>query len=581
MNPYRIITLIPIVSLVLGHSVIAEEPERPDAVVSPFSGHGDMIHSHEPRGERLSWEILPPLSMSEQFTPGDSEKRSNVTKVERLIEGDLSGMLDESVRSSRVSKLGDDSSQQNSARIHRTPIKHVECQVPLMPEHADAVGQPHEAATTGMSPSPSCDAVRGHDVSDRVSALEQSIEQVETSQRTARAAAGVLGIALLGVVLTHLCRHWLSGDPQSSFGDTEAAGRMAKDVPHTAKHTDSGQRGSSGIPRINGQESRTQTTVDAVVAPSSAANLAAGNLQGSDVRPPAVPDTVEQHLPDTQHILDDRQEIPEPVDAVRSLIHSMNDLQPPNELSLADEAWCAGFSRHIGPRDNQEDYVLAFQVGSIRVCLLADGAGGHPLGEYASYHGLMGAAASVARTLGFAPEDRKLELEKTARQAIHDASFAIAIHAASTGVPQRSSLRSTLIVLLATDEEFAWANLGDGGGWTIRATPRDYDSFLVPAKGEEQHHLTSSLGPAIHGDITSGTKPWGDTDFLAIASDGVADIIDTAPFFDACLATCLQSQGSFSEATEAMLHLLVESPDVTDNVSIGFVGRRRKPVLAV
>ena len=83
--------------------------------------------------------------------------------------------------------------------------------------------------------------------------------------------------------------------------------------------------------------------------------------------------------------------------------------------------------------------MLAFEVGGIRVCFLADGAGGHPLGEYASYHGIMGAAASVARTLGFAPEDRELQLEKTARQAIHDASFAIAVHAATAGVPQRAS----------------------------------------------------------------------------------------------------------------------------------------------
>ena len=510
MNPYRILTLVPIVSLTLGHLVIVEDPERPSAVALPLSEYGDMIHSHELLGERPSCEILFPRSM---------------------------------------------------------------------PKQTDAVGQPHEVTKARESPSPSFDALRGRDVSNRVSALEESIEQVENAQRTAHAATGVLGIVLLGVVLTRLCRLWRTGKPQSSSEDAKAADCKARDVSYIATHASLGQRGSSGMPQTNTRDSRQATACEALpLSPDT--HLATGDLRGIDAPPQTVPNIDEQHLPGTLHNLDECQEIPEPIDAVRSLIHSINDLQPPNKLSLADKAWCAGFSRHVGPRDNQEDYVLAFEVEGIRVCLLADGAGGHPLGEHASYHGILGAAASLTRSLAFIPEGREMQLEKIARQAIHDASFAIAIHAAATGVPQRASLRSTLIVLLATDEEFAWANLGDGGGWTIRATPREYGSFLVPAKGKEQHHLTSSLGPAIHGDISSGTKPWGDADFLAIASDGVADVIDTGPFFDACLATCLQRQGRLSEAAEAMLQLLVESPDVTDNVSIGLVGRRRRPVLA-
>ena len=191
----------------------------------------------------------------------------------------------------------------------------------------------------------------------------------------------------------------------------------------------------------------------------------------------------------------------------------------------------------MGPvRDTQEDYLITFQVGDLFVGILADGAGGHPGGEQASYWGTVGAACSVIRNLTFGSSERQPNLEKVARQAVLDASFAISIQAASLGVPMRSSMRSTLIVVIATADQFAWAHLGDGGGWTIRATPRRFEPFLTPAKGKLPHLLTSSLGPYIAGDISSGSRDWGDADFLVIASDGVADVIATDVFFNALSA---------------------------------------------
>ena len=546
-----------------------------------------MIYLNESPEEVPSWELGPPPFEPQSSRPDYFVERSDGAKKDFPVEGHVSTVLDESPESVAPSDSNDKSARQNSDQIPKRSSEHVERQIGRISNHAEAA-QPRQGATTAiMAPSPFHVALRGPTISDRVSAVEDSIRQVKNSQRVARGATGVFGIALLGAVLTYLRRHWLSDKAHSWFERGRSMARRAQEGLRTIGYAGPRRRECSGAttaseaPRIANHDSRIPTTDVEAVASSSHTCLATGGLREIDALLSTAPNTPKHNFPDTEQDLDDRQEIPKPADAVCSLVHSINDLQPINKLGLADEAWCAGFSRHVGPRDNQEDYAIAFEVGSIRVGLLADGAGGHPLGEYASYHGIMGAAASVARTLGFAPEDRELQLEEAARQAIRDASFAIAIHAVAAGIPQRSSLRSTLIVLLATDEEFAWANLGDGGGWTVRATPRDYDSFLVPAKGEQQHHLTSSLGPAIHGDISSGTRPWGDADFLAIASDGVSDIIDTGPFFDACLATCLQRQGSFSEAAEMLLHLLVESPDVTDNISIGFVGRRRKPVLAV
>jgi serine/threonine protein phosphatase PrpC len=142
-------------------------------------------------------------------------------------------------------------------------------------------------------------------------------------------------------------------------------------------------------------------------------------------------------------------------------------------------------------------------------------------------------------------------------------------------------MRSTLIVLLAEDDRFAWANLGDGGGWTIQATPWHWDSFLVPAKAGQPNLLLSSLGPQIRGEILSGTRLWGDADLLLIASDGVADVIDHGAFFGFCLEIGLQNRGNLNDTAKTALEMLADSPGVSDNLSIGVIGRGRRPVLAV
>ena len=272
--------------------------------------------------------------------------------------------------------------------------------------------------------------------------------------------------------------------------------------------------------------------------------------------------------------------IPEPAETIERLLTSMQDVQTACHLGRANGAWQTGFARHIGPvRSSQQDYAITYCVGDIEVGLLADGCGGHQWGELASYIGVVGAASSLASTLAFLPHDRKHQLEKIARLAIEDASLAVATQAVAYGISQANSLRSTLIVVLSHGDQFAWAHLGDGGGWLLRANDQHLDSFLTPAKGAQQNSLLSSLGPDIRGEIASGTRPWSDADFLCIASDGVADVIDHSAFVEACHATCFEHCGDLSAAAEHVLDLLVNSEGVSDNVSLGFIGRGRKPCL--
>jgi serine/threonine protein phosphatase PrpC len=423
------------------------------------------------------------------------------------------------------------------------------------------------------------------DYGARLTAVEASIEQIVDTQ----VATVIVGVVLLGRFLAVLGGRYLSRKKSQGVADAKASDRKPTETPHTLDNTNLRSSEAVAKRRTNGRmRGGHQLSGDRVLVDTTGEAAAGEPTIATSAIPFPTENTELARLSredSTAAIRDplcDGPEVPEPTDMIQRVIRSINDLQPRHKLQIANDEWQVGFARHIGPtRESQEDYVIALRCGDFRVCLLADGAGGHPLGEWASYCGIVGAAASIAQTLAFRPAGRDLSLERAARQAMEDASFAIAIHAVANGIPQLDSMRSTLIVLLATDHEFAWANLGDGGGWTIQATPRSFNSFVVPAKGGQQNFLRSSLGPQIRGEIFSGTKPWDDADLLVIASDGVADVIDQEAFFNVCLATGLQKRGHLNDTAEAVLQMLAESPGVSDNLSIGFVGRGRRPVLAV
>jgi len=475
MHTATTISFTPLVFLSFGHVMTSEKPGWHNPLDAVNSVHVAPVDSVGSAGPPLSWESLP-VSSSAYPVQFDDSRKNVAPIIGPPCEDHLTKMSGGTVTSARKSRSGDQPRSVTVNGAHRAAADH---EMPHTVAQRHDVYVPRVSRTTTMHYAP---PLLVQDLADRVSEIELSVQDVKDSQEKAHIATGLLGIAVLGIGLTRLYNHWRSSKIRPATPKIGKGSYTDADAKTTGNsHVLRPRKGCAAVNSVHEGNVSCSDGSEAGFSPSdndSVPDKCHTDNGNSKLRLAVQP----AHLPHAEPEVDYHELIPEPREAVRCLLRSINDLEPPHALALGDSAWCVGFSRHIGPRDTQEDYVIAFEVGRTRVCLLADGAGGHPLGEYASYHGILGAAAYIAEELAFAPEDQDLRLEEVARQSVHHAAFAIAVHAAAAGIPQRLALRSTLIVVLATDNEFSWANLGDGGGWSVRATPREYDSFLVPAK---------------------------------------------------------------------------------------------------
>jgi serine/threonine-protein phosphatase Stp1 len=234
---------------------------------------------------------------------------------------------------------------------------------------------------------------------------------------------------------------------------------------------------------------------------------------------------------------------------------------------MIDDPIRSWHATHAGTKrkHNEDTWVDRPDLG---VWAVADGAGGHQAGEYAS--GL------IAEALGsLAPELSASELVGAVRVRINDTHRALREEAARRGGD--TMIASTLVALLARDDHFACLWAGDSRAYMLRdgelrQITKDHslvqelvDSGTIAPEDAEKHPHANIITRAIGADIdeivlekVSGRLQQGDR-FL-LCSDGLCK---TVPFPQ--LAELLQSNNGVSPP-EALVAAAL-ALDATDNVT--------------
>jgi len=234
---------------------------------------------------------------------------------------------------------------------------------------------------------------------------------------------------------------------------------------------------------------------------------------------------------------------------------------------MIDEPIRSWHATHPGTKrkHNEDTWVDRPDLG---IWAVADGAGGHQAGEYAS--GL------IAEALGsLAPELSASELVGAVRVRINDTHRALREEAARRGAD--TVIASTLVALLARDDHFACLWAGDSRAYMLRdgelrQITKDHslvqelvDSGTIAPEDAEKHPHANIITRAIGADIdevvlekVSGRLQQGDR-FL-LCSDGLCK---TVPFPQ--LAELLQSDNGVP--APAALVAAALALDATDNVT--------------
>ncbi len=199
-------------------------------------------------------------------------------------------------------------------------------------------------------------------------------------------------------------------------------------------------------------------------------------------------------------------------------------------------------------RDHNEDSIFAgpLPVAAAEpwhLLAVADGVGGHQLGEWASGQAITTLVEELARWDGTGdPRDALRSAFTAANAVVRTGNEA----AAADG---RSAAASTLVAALVQGERFWWANVGDSrayriGGGQIEQITRDHSwlaeavasgriSEAEAAESEYRHVITRSIG----GDRTvevdvDGPLPLEAGEALLLCSDGLYEQVEAAELLE-------------------------------------------------
>ena len=223
----------------------------------------------------------------------------------------------------------------------------------------------------------------------------------------------------------------------------------------------------------------------------------------------------------------------------------------------------AAQSTHTGlVREHNEDCVKT--VPELGLYIVADGLGGLDRGEVAS--GI--AVESVAREVGSGA---------SLKDAVMQADTDICDTALAT--PGGSNMGTTMVAMVIAGREYRIAWVGDSRAYRINngieQLSHDHslvqemlDRGLIDAAGAREHPQRNVITKVLGGirdsgkevDEISGTLT--DGDIFLLCSDGLHGLVE-----DADIEQAVQSAGSASEATQALVDLALKAGGL-DNISV-------------
>lgn len=197
-----------------------------------------------------------------------------------------------------------------------------------------------------------------------------------------------------------------------------------------------------------------------------------------------------------------------------ALLGSMKRAFP--KLRIAEASGTFALTSVTGHNAENQDYAIAFDfsspaLGPVQVVFMADGCGGHFGGRDAAYTAVSACADHLLKSI----ERNLIDVASNCLEAARQ-------HVASVGTQMwgTNDFRCTLIVLLANQNEYALAHIGDGG-MDVRRANGSWERLLTPQRQEGTGYLTGSLGPLSYGQAAITALPRVPGDWLVAGTDGV------------------------------------------------------------
>ncbi|MCX6833518.1 MAG: protein phosphatase 2C domain-containing protein [candidate division Zixibacteria bacterium] len=257
--------------------------------------------------------------------------------------------------------------------------------------------------------------------------------------------------------------------------------------------------------------------------------------------------------------------------------------------------WGLGASSVKGNvRLENQDCVVAFEIGAYQVLVVADGLGGPKHGRKAALAAVKAAASRIMLTLGSATDDSINDVESVASEAVRAAARRLSLIGGRKDI-KGDGLRTTLIVVVGNRQEIGYAYIGDGGGCIYRNGGKVLH-FLQPQKADiyTPNVLAASLGPVTQGCPVTGKIARLEGDLVVIGTDGVFDRLEASPdqfpagtnrFIRDLVVGAANHGGDLQVVTERVLLDLAEMKDelgfvFTDNMSCGMLGTGIQPAIS-
>lgn len=285
---------------------------------------------------------------------------------------------------------------------------------------------------------------------------------------------------------------------------------------------------------------------------------------------------------DQLRLVEEQADIPEAT--------TVDHTPPPTEPPLDDPTECRdpprlGFATHRGPvRRGNEDAGCVFSVGSHQVLVVADGVGGMKHGGDAAQIAVRAAKRSIQYAWRVAPQGQTPSPPMMITASFAAASSRLASSGLARGFTSSSDgLRTTLIVVIATEDRFHYGQIGDGALCVVRADGSvepllDLRNEFPTARGG----LSATLGPTPHGAAVFGATERRGSDLLIATTDGVADRVLSVFYSKTLVREAHRNHGDLTATAESLLERLAEYRDedmftFDDNMTLALIGDRALP----